>query len=276
MLVLRQITAASLSRAAVFFGAMAIAGASSAMFSDDEARRAILDLRARVEAANARIDDLQKQLQNASQGQLQMLNENERLRAELARLRGQLEETGRLATTGKSQQKDLYLDLDQRLKQLEPVTVDINGTTHRVSPAEKTRFDEVQESLKAGDFKKAAALANRFLLQFPGSSLGPRVLLTKGTALYADKNYKAAIAARETFIDRYPGHPEVPQATLNLAASQAESGNTSAARTTLQSLIKEFPDSPAAAEAKDRLKTLGKPAASAPTKAPAAKAPPAK
>ncbi len=276
MSVLRQITAVPFSRAAVFFGAMAIAGTASAMFSDDEARRAILDLRARVEAANARIDDLQKQLQNASQGQLQMLNENERLRAELARLRGQLEETSRLANTGKSQQKDLYLDLDQRLKQIEPVTVETNGTTHRVSPAEKVRFDELQESLKAGEFKKAAGLANRFLLQFPGSSLGPRVLLTKGTALYADKNYKGAIAAREHFIDRYPGHPEVPQATLNLAASQAESGNTSAARTTLQSLIKEFPDSPAATEAKDRLKALGKPAASPPAKAPAAKAPPAK
>lgn len=276
MIVLHSITAASLSRAAVFFGTLTIASASWAMFSDDEARRAILDLRARVEAANARIDDLQKQLQNASQGQLQLLNENERLRAELARLRGQLEETGRLATTGKSQQKDLYLDLDQRLKQLEPVAFEVNGTTHRVAPAEKARFEEIQDALKAGDFKKVASLANRFMLQFPGSSLGPRVMLTKGTALYADKNYKAAIAARENFIERYPGHPEIPQATLNLAASQAESGSTSAARATLQSLIKEFPDSPAAAEAKERLKSLGKPAPSAPAKAPAPKATSAK
>ncbi len=276
MLVLRQITAASLSRAAVFVGTLAIAASASAMFSDDEARRAILDLRARVEAANARIDDLQKQLQSTSQAHLQLLNESERLRAELATLRGQLEETGRVATTGKSQQKDLYLDLDQRLKQIEPVTVETNGTTYRVSPAEKARFDELQEALKAGEFKKSVGLANRFMLQFPGSALGPRVLLNKGTALYADKNYKAAIAAREDFIDRYPGHPEVPLAMLNMAASQAESGSPAAARTTLQSLIKEFPDSPATAEAKERLKTLAKPASTAPAKAPAAKAPPAK
>ena len=276
MIRLRKKTVASVSSAAVFIGCLVVSLPAIAMFSDDEARRAILDLRARVEALNTRIDDLQKQLQNSAQGQLQLLNENERLRADLALLRGQLEETGRLATTGKSQQKGLYLDLDQRLKQLEPVTVEANGITYRVSTPEKTRYDELQEALKSGDVKKTVSLANRFTLQFPGSSLGPRVLMTKGTALYADKNYKAAIAARESFIDRYPGHPEIPQAMLNLAASQAESGNTSAARTTLQAVIKDYADSPAASDAKERLKTLAKPAAPAPSKAPPTKSPPAK
>ncbi|MFN4882925.1 MAG: tetratricopeptide repeat protein, partial [Burkholderiales bacterium] len=58
-----------------------------------------------------------------------------------------------------------------------------------------------------------------------------------------------------------------PQATLNLAASQAESGNPNTARGILENLIKSFPNSSAAAEAKDRLKALPRPAATAPAPA---------
>lgn len=258
--------AALLVGAAIFICIAGIGSPAFAIFSDDEARRAILDLRtrlevsnSRVDALNARIDDLQKQLQNSAQGQLQLLNENERLRADLARLRGQLEETGRLATTGKTQQKDLYIDLDQRLKQIEPVTVESNGIAYRVSGPEKTQFEELQESLRSGNFKKTSALADRFMVRFPASQLGPRVLLMKGTALYADRNYKAAIAARESFIKRYPEHPEVPQAALNLAASQAESGATAPARKTLEDILQNFPDTAAAAEARERLSMLPAP-----------------
>lgn len=266
--------AALVTGAAIFLVAVAASPRALAIFSDDEARRAILDLRTRLEvsnsrmdALNSRIDDLQKQLQNSAQGQLQLLNENERLRADLARLRGQLEETGRLATTGKTQQKDLYTDLDQRLKQIEPVTVESNGVTFRVSGPEKAQFEELQESLRSGNFKKSSSLADRFMVRFPASQLGPRVLLIKGTALYADKNYKAAIAARESFIKRYPEHPEVPQAALNLAASQAESGATPAARKTLEDIIQNYPDTAAATEAKERLSMLPAPESDAATNA---------
>lgn len=216
---------------------------------------------------SARAGDIEKQLQSTSQGQLQVLNEIERLRADVARLRGSLEETSRMATTGKSQQKDFYVDLDQRLKKLEPVTVTVNGIAYKVSPEEKSKFDEMRELLKAAEFKKVAAAADAFELTYPSSSLLANVLLTKGTAYYGDANYKASILARQEFIDKYPNHPARPDVTLNLAASQAESGNANAARSTLEGLVKAYPNSPAAAEAKERLKAAAKAAAaSAPAK----------
>ncbi len=272
---MRFIMAAPISRAAIFFCALGVSSlAQASLFADDEARRALIDLRVQVEALSTKITDLERRLQSATQGQLNLLNENERLRAELASLRGQIEEANKVVTTGKSQQKDLYTDLDQRLRQIEPVALTIEGITYRVSPDEKSRFDELRELLRTGDFKKSIAATLAFEQSFPQSMLSPHVLLIKGTALYADKDYKGSIAARQDFIERYPNHPGRPQATLNMAASQAESGNPNTARGILEGLIKAYPNSPAAAEAKERLKALPKAAAPAPAKAPPPKAAP--
>ncbi len=276
MVVVCKIMAASRSSAAIFISAITLAFASGhahALVSDDEARRAIIDLRARVEAMGSKLVELEARLQASAQGQLQILNENERLRAEIAHLRGQLEEASQMANTGKSQQKDFYVDLDQRLKQIEPVSISVDGVNVRVSPAEKTKFEDLRELLRVGEFKKSAAAAEAFRQAFPASPLSATVLFLRGSALYADKDYMAAIAARQEFIDRYPNHPSRPQAILNLAANQAESGNPNTARGILESLIKNYPNSAAATEAKERLKTL-RPAA--PTRAAPAKATPSK
>lgn len=118
-----------------------LTGPAAAIFSDDEARRAIIDLRTRLETLESRLTDriaeLERNLQASSRTQLQLLNENERLRSEVARLRGTVEEANQNLNTGKSQQKDLYGDLDQRLKQIEPVLVTIDKTSIEVSRGEK-------------------------------------------------------------------------------------------------------------------------------------------
>lgn len=229
------------------------------LFSDDEARRAILDLRARHEALSVRLTELDRQLQNLSQGQLQLLNENERLKAEIARLRGLIEETGHSAVTGRNQQRDLYTDLDRRIRQLEPVIVTIDGQPFKVSTAEKTQFEDMRESLKTGDFRKAATSALGFELAYPGSPLAAQALLLRGTALYAEKNYAGVIEARLEFLSRYPSHPSRGQVMLNLAASQQESGDLQGARGTLDQLLRIVPSGPVANEASDRLKTLPRP-----------------
>ena len=275
MTALHGAMAASLLRAAIFFlglGLALAAGQAKAIFSDDEARRAIIELRTRVEALDTRIAELEKNLQTSSRSQLQLLNENERLRAELAQLRGQIEEATQTASTGKTQQKDFYVDLDQRLKQIEPVPIVVDNMTFQVTRGEKTLFDELKEALRNGEFRKAVATAEAFQQNFPSSRLSPDVLLLKGSAFYAEKNFKAAIAARQEFLDRYPNHTARPQAILNLAASQAESGNPNTARGILENLIKSYPNSPVAAEARERIKTLK----SSPAPKPAAKSTPSK
>lgn len=248
-------------RAAFLISLALLCQPSWAIFSDDEARRAILDLRARVEALGNRIGDLERQLQNSSQSQLEMLNENERLRSEVSRLRGELEEASRAANTGKKQQREQLGVLEQRLKQIEPVIVEVDGVNHRVSPTEAAQFEKLRESLRAADFKTTVTAASNFEAAYPTSSLAANALFIRGTALYALKEYKTSIAVRLEFLKKYPEHPSAPQAMLNLAASQAETGNPNTSRATLESLIKTYPSSAAAAEAKDRLKALAAKAA---------------
>lgn len=263
-------------RAAFFIAIASFGQPSWALFSDDEARRAILDLRARVEALSSRIGDLERQLQTSSQSQLQMLNENERLRGEVSRLRGELEEANRAVTTGKKQQREQIGVLEQRLRQIEPVTIDVDGVKHSVSPTEASQFEKLEEALRSGDFKTASAAAASFEAAHPTSSLVANALFMRGTALYALKDYKSSIATRLEFLKKYPSHPAAPQAMLNLAASQAETGNPNTSRATLESLVKTYPNSAAAAEAKERLKAPPKAApkaSSPPPKAPAAPAP---
>lgn len=269
-----QSKAASAARAAFFIALLAVGEASwAALLSDDEARRAIIDLRGRVEALTTRISNLERQLQTSSQSQLEMLNENERLRSDVSRLRGELEEANRAVTTGKKQQREILGEIDQRLKQIEPVSIEVDGVQHRVSPTEASQFDKLRELLRAGDFKSAVSAATNFEAAYPASSLAANALFIRGTASYALKDYKPSIAARLDFLKKYPDHPARPQAMLNLASSQAETGNPNTARATLEGLIKAYPNSPAAAEAKERLKIPPKAAPKPATPAPAAPAP---
>ena len=72
-----------------------------ALFGDDEARKAILDLREKVEAA-----------QNA---QLMLQSQIEALREQNARLTGRIEELANQLTLEQRSNRDLYADLDKRM-----------------------------------------------------------------------------------------------------------------------------------------------------------------
>lgn len=268
-------------RAAIFIltGTLALAQAAPAwaLFSDDEARRAIIDLRGRLEQLSVRLSNLENSVrsatENASQGQISLLNENEKLRAELSRIRGQVEEISRATNVTGSRSKDLYLDLDTRLRQLEPLTFEFENTAHTVIAREKQLFEKALEILKAADFPKAAESFKTFRAQFPASTLNASALFLEGAAHYAAQNYEPAIFARTRFIELYPDHPKADAALLNLASSQQESKDMAGAKKSLESLIKNYPQSPLVADAQSRLKSMTAPAPRAKPSAPAPRAP---
>jgi TolA-binding protein len=106
-----------------FFIASTFSCSAFALFSDDEARKAILDLRVQVTAGqNAQIE-FQNQIEELSQ-------ENAKLRGRTDLLEKQIEELT-------AQQKSFYQDLNSRLKTFEPQTLEIEGIQGRVEPGEK-------------------------------------------------------------------------------------------------------------------------------------------
>ena len=207
-----------------------------AILSDDEARRAILELRKSVSASQAAILDLQNQL--------------DKHKSENAQLRGQIESLQKQSDDLSNNQKSFYQDLDARVSRLEPQNVEVEGVTGIVQAGEKSSYDEALKSFQAGQIKNADSEFTTFIRKYPSSPYLPLALYWSGNTKYALKDYKAAITQLQGLISRYPGHQRVPAATLTMANANLESGKKAIAKKLLTDLISKYPDSDAAKEAK--------------------------
>ena len=207
-----------------------------AILSDDEARRAILELRKSVSASQAAILDLQNQL--------------DKHKSENAQLRGQIESLQKQSDDLSNNQKSFYQDLDARISRLEPQNVEVEGVTGIVQAGEKSSYDEALKSFQAGQIKNADSEFTTFIRKYPSSPYLPLALYWSSNTKYALKDYKAAITQLQGLISRYPGHQRVPAATLTMANANLESGKKAVAKKLLTDLISKYPDSDAAKEAK--------------------------
>lgn len=235
-----------------------------ALFDDDEARKAILDLRQKFDAYRAENDArLARVIEEArsagSVGQrslLELSNQNEQLRAEIARLRGQNEQLARDVAELQRQQKDAQAGVDARLKQVEPARVTVDGVEFTVAPEEKREYDAAMELLRKSDFTAASAAYAAFLRRYPGSGYIPTALYWLGNAQYATRAYKEAIDSHRRLVSQYPTHMRTPEAMLAIANSQVELKDMKAAQRTMETLVRSHPQSEAAAAARDRLSRI--------------------
>jgi tol-pal system protein YbgF len=236
--------------------------ASAGLLEDDEARKAILDLRTKVDALardlNTRLD-----AKSDKSATIDMLNQNEQTMQEIARLRGQIETLANQLANVQKSQKDFYADLDSRIKKLEPHQETIDGRTAEVLPSEKQSYDAAMDLFKSGDYKGAAGALHDFVKRYPQSPYAANAQYWLGNAYYAQRDYKNAIAAQETVVSNYGSSAKAADAMLNIATNYREMGDDKAERKALQQLVKQFPDSSAAESAKDRLASLKIPAKSA-------------
>ena len=102
-------------------------GGHAALFEDEEARRAILELRQRVDGltqGSMRTGDESSQLRRSL---LDLQTQIEALRTEQAKLRGQNEQLQRDIAELQRRQKDMAQGVDERLRQFEPVKVSLDG-----------------------------------------------------------------------------------------------------------------------------------------------------
>lgn len=207
-----------------------------AIFSDDEARKAILEMRKSVQASQAAILDLQNQI--------------EKLRTENAQLRGQIETLQKQTDDLTKNQKTYYQDLDNRLTRFEPQTVEVEGVTGVVQPGERNAYEEALSAFQNNQLKKADTDLNAFIRKYPSSPYLPLALFWSGNTKYALKDYNGSINQLQILITRFPGHQRVPAAMLTLGNANLESGKKALAKKVLSDLITKYPDSEAAKEAK--------------------------
>ncbi len=242
------------------------ASAQAQLFPDNEARKAILELRAADEqtakrladmvAANKALQDQVQQLMPLRTSLLDLNNQLEALRTELARMRGANEQLARDVSELQRQQKDMAQGVNDRIRKLEPQKVAVDGKEFLADADEKRQYDEAFAFIRSGDYAGAATALSAFNRRYPLSGYLDSVRFWLGNAEYGKREYKEAIATFRAFVAEAPGHSRVPEALLAVANCQAEMKDSKGARVTLADLLKRYPQSEAAQAGKERLAAL--------------------
>ena len=257
---------------------------SAQLFGGDEvARKQIAEQGRRLEALRLQNEELSARLARieetlgglaASNPALELAQQLERLRQEMTQLRGQVEVVGNDIQMAAKRQRDMYVDLDTRMKRVEQPAAEgaaaaasqpaaagaaapaAAAAAGAASEQEARAYETVQAQRKAGNYQGAIAGFRNFLAQYPKSPLAHRAQYWIGDSYYNLRDFKNAMASQRRLIAAYPESASVPDALLNIASSQAELGDAAGARRTLDKLVGRYPASEAAEKARRRLATL--------------------
>jgi len=238
--------------------------ARAALFEDEDARRAIIELRTKLQQT----EDAQKlrfeqaatqsgeQVAQLRRSLLDLSAQIDALRNELAKLRGSNEQMARDLSETQRKLNDQTQSLDSRLKPLEPQKVALDGREFQVEPEERRQYDAAMGLVRRGDFAEAGNALGSFQKRFPASGYSDSVRFWLGNAQYGRREYKDAIATFKAFISGNPEHPRAAEALLALANCQLELKDVKSARRSLEDLIKAYPGTNAAQAGKERLGAL--------------------
>jgi tol-pal system protein YbgF len=259
----------------------------AALFDDKEARKKILEVEATMNSQNqltqsdfSALKKAQQALEQRmleaeaitkGQGLMDMQNQLETLKQEVARLKGELEVASHNVEATAQRQKDLYGDIDSRLRKLEAGTTPeaiMSSKAAEVAaapastalPSNNTQEYQLLELAnglsKESKHKDAYNAYDKFIRDYPNSALSADALYGLGYSQYALKNYKSAIATQEKLLAIYPKSAKVADAMINMANSQIQLGLVPNAKKTLRDLISSFPNSDVMPIAQKRLKAL--------------------
>jgi tol-pal system protein YbgF len=250
------------------------------LFDDNEARRRVEALRQQLQENQRITDERLSKMETAVSGAtdrsavLELASQIEALRADIARMRGQLEVATNQIETADKRQKDLYLDIDTRIRKLEEAREQAAAAGAAAAaaaaqqPAQPTQSAESQQAgemrayqaaldqFKLGNYSLAVSAMQGFLVTYPSSTLAPNAQYWIGMAHSGQRDYKNAIAAQRKLLASWPDSDKAADALLSIASSQETMGDRRNAQKTLQEVISRYPKSSAAASAKQRLNAM--------------------
>jgi len=251
------------------FAPLALAGllallaypAHAQLFGGDEtARKQIAEQAKRIEELRlqnaqlserlGRIDETLKGLASSNPA-LELSQQLERLRQEITQLRGHLEVNANEVQMASKRQRDMYVDLDTRMRRLEQP-----AAAPQATDAEARAYEAAQGQRKIGNYQGAIAGFQGFIAQYPKSALAHRAQYWIGDSQYNLRDFRNSIASQQKLVSAFPDSASVPDALLNIASSQLELGDSAAAKKTMDGLVARFPASEAAEKARRRIATL--------------------
>ncbi len=249
-------------RALLLLALCVAAPAQAGLFTDEDARKQIQQLEARVLKLeeHALKQDGDTDRQNTAlmdlQGQIEILNR------EIRNLRGQNEELVRGLQDAEKREKDFYVDLDTRLRHFEAgeeaaaaAEADLaapDALAVPFDPVQENRAFEVAYGLfKGGEFAGAVAAFQEFIGKYPRSVHVPNSSYWMGNAQLALGDYQGALDTYQSLIKTFPNIPGTADVLFGIAECQRELKQDAAAQETLKQIVAKYPGSEAAAKAKE-------------------------
>ncbi len=182
---------------------------------------------------------------------------------QLAELQGRIETLEHAASEDAARQRDLYIDLDERIQSLERTAGGgsnvLNGGN--LAPGElplpggsdRDNYQAAFELLKEQRYDEAAMAFKQFLRSFPESQLADNAQYWLAEAHYVSGNFAEALGQFKTVVDKYPRSRKVPDALLKMGYCNYELKRWADARSSLRRVQVEFADTTAARLAEQRL-----------------------
>jgi len=237
------------------------APAQAGLFSDDEARKQIQQLEARMLKLEESALKLEGDTVRQNNSLMDLQGQIEALNREIRNLRGQNEELARGLQDAEKREKDFYVDLDTRLRHFEAkeeaaaAAADLSAADTLADPfdpaLENRAFEVAYGLFRDGKFADAAASFQEFINKYPESVHIPNANYWMGGAQFALNDYKGALDTYQGLIKAFPGTPKAADVLFSIAECQRELEQGAAAQKTLKQLVAKYPDSEAAAKARN-------------------------
>jgi tol-pal system protein YbgF len=249
--------------------ALAVALAAAAASAPVAAQRASLADRVAV---------LEQRAAN-NQGAVDLLNQVNQLKTEVAQLRAQIEELQQQGKQAQSTARAQYLDLDGRLNRLEggapaapelpgdaaPADAPVEAPAQETAPVapvappaadERASYEAAFDTLKSGSYDESARAFNQFLQRYPDGAYAANSRYWLGESYYVTQNYALALEQFQALYRSYPTHDKAAGALLKIGLSQYGLKRMDDARATLAEVARKYPGSDAARTADDRLRAI--------------------
>ena len=230
----------------------------------------------------------------ANQSLLELSNQIEALRGDVRGMHNDVDQLNNSMDANRKQQRDLYADLDRRMKALEargavsgapsgaspPLAsgggappgsnASVNASAGAGAPAgqaaqggydgpagdDKSGYQSAFTFLKEGQYDRAVPAFQKFLATYPDSALAENAQYWLGEANYVNKAFPEAEAAFQKVIDKYPQSRKVPDALLKIGYCRYELKQYESAKLALSQVITQFPDNGDAKLAQQRIEKM--------------------
>ncbi|MBA1445892.1 MAG: tol-pal system protein YbgF [Chromatiales bacterium] len=239
-----------------------------------------------------RLGRLERILRNQSLADI--ILQLQQLQQEVQQLRGEVELQKHSMDAMSRRQRDLYLDIDQRLSRMSRPTavssgpapvVDLTGSgaaaakqsvptaentsgvkpTAAVTPTvsidakkESAAYQKAFNLLKQGRYKESIVAFRSFLKKFPGGSYDDNAQYWLGEASYVSRDFDTALSEFTKVIKHYPDSAKVPGAMLKSGYIHYEKRAWTTARDLFERLKKQYSGTTEARLATNRLDRMFK------------------